>query len=98
MHFAIPVRMDDGNVRIFRGFRVQHNDARSPSQANRFHPQETVDTVRALNMWMTWSVRLSIFRWAAVKAASSATRTTYPLASRTDLRLGQINWPEMLDQ
>ncbi len=53
--FSIPVRMDDGGVRVFRGFRVQHNDARGPSKGGiRFHPQETVDTVRALAMWMTW--------------------------------------------
>jgi glutamate dehydrogenase len=53
--FTIPVRMDDGSVRIFRGFRVQHNDARGPSKGGiRFHPQETIDTVRALSMWMTW--------------------------------------------
>jgi glutamate dehydrogenase len=53
--FAIPVRMDDGNVRVFRGFRVQHNDARGPHKGGiRFHPQETIDTVRALAMWMTW--------------------------------------------
>ena len=53
--FAIPVRMDDGNVKIFRGFRVQHNDARGPGKGGiRFHPQETIDTVRALAMWMTW--------------------------------------------
>ncbi len=54
-HFAIPVKMDDGKVKVFRGFRVQHNDARGPSKGGiRFHPQETVDTVRALAMWMTW--------------------------------------------
>jgi glutamate dehydrogenase (NAD(P)+) len=54
-HFNIPVRMDDGSVRIFRGFRVQHNDARGPCKGGiRFHPQETVDTVRALATWMTW--------------------------------------------
>lgn len=54
-HFSIPVRMDDGGVRIFRGFRVQHNDARGPGKGGiRFHPQETADTVRALAMWMTW--------------------------------------------
>jgi len=55
MQFSIPVSMDDGNVRIFRGFRVQHNDARGPCKGGiRFHPQETMDTVRALSMWMTW--------------------------------------------
>jgi glutamate dehydrogenase (NAD(P)+) len=53
--FGIPVRMDDGRVQIFRGFRVQHNDARGPSKGGiRFHPQETLDTVRALATWMTW--------------------------------------------
>ncbi|MFH2052374.1 MAG: Glu/Leu/Phe/Val dehydrogenase [bacterium] len=54
-HFSIPVRMDDGETKVFRGFRVQHNDARGPSKGGiRFHPQETIDTVRALAMWMTW--------------------------------------------
>jgi len=54
-HFNIPVRMDDGTFQVFQGYRVQHNDARGPSKGGiRFHPQETVDTVRALSMWMTW--------------------------------------------
>lgn len=54
-HFSVPVRLDDGSVRVFRGFRVQHNDARGPGKGGiRFHPQETIDTVRALAMWMTW--------------------------------------------
>jgi len=53
--FSIPVRMDDGTVKVFRGFRVQHNDARGPCKGGiRFHPAETIDTVRALSMWMTW--------------------------------------------
>jgi glutamate dehydrogenase len=53
--FSIPVHMDDGTVRVFRGFRVQHNDARGPGKGGiRFHPQETINTVRALAMWMTW--------------------------------------------
>ena len=54
-HFLIPVRMDDGNIKIFKGFRIQHNDAKGPCKGGiRFHPQETADTVRALAMWMTW--------------------------------------------
>lgn len=54
-HFSIPVKMDDGTAKVFRGFRVQHNDARGPAKGGiRFHPQETVDTIRALSMWMTW--------------------------------------------
>jgi len=59
-HFSIPVRMDDGSVKIFRGFRVQHNDARGPAKGGiRFHPQETIDTVRALAMWMTWKTAVA---------------------------------------
>ncbi len=55
LHVTIPVRMDDGSVRVFKGFRVQHNDARGPCKGGiRFHPEETVDTVRALATWMTW--------------------------------------------
>ncbi len=54
-HFRIPVRMDDGSIRVFEGFRVQHNDARGPNKGGiRFHPAETFDTVRALGTWMTW--------------------------------------------
>ena len=53
--FSIPVRMDDGHVEVFRGFRAQHNDALGPCKGGiRFHPQETADTIRALSMWMTW--------------------------------------------
>jgi glutamate dehydrogenase (NAD(P)+) len=53
--FRIPVRMDDGTLRVFQGYRVQHNDARGPNKGGiRFHPAETLDTVRALATWMTW--------------------------------------------
>ncbi len=53
--FAIPVRMDSGSTQVFRGFRVQHSDARGPCKGGiRFHPQESLDTVRALAMWMSW--------------------------------------------
>ena len=59
-HFQIPVRMDDGEVKIFQGYRVQHNDARGPAKGGlRFHPQETIDTVRALSMWMTWKTAVA---------------------------------------
>ncbi|MDZ7372564.1 MAG: Glu/Leu/Phe/Val dehydrogenase [candidate division KSB1 bacterium] len=55
MIVTLTVRMDDGSVKIFRGYRVQYNDARGPTKGGlRFHPQETLDTVRALAAWMTW--------------------------------------------
>ena len=54
-HVTLPVRMDDGSIKVFRGFRVQYNDALGPTKGGlRFHPEETIDTVRALAAWMTW--------------------------------------------
>jgi glutamate dehydrogenase (NAD(P)+) len=58
-HVSIPVRMDDGSTRIFQGYRVQYNDALGPCKGGiRFHPEETIDTVRALAAWMTWKTSL----------------------------------------
>jgi glutamate dehydrogenase len=58
--FQIPVRMGDGTIRVFFGYRVQHSDARGPSKGGiRFHPSETLDTVRALSMWMTWKTAVA---------------------------------------
>lgn len=55
LHVTLPVRMDDGSTQVFRGFRVQYNDARGATKGGlRFHPDETIDTVRALAAWMTW--------------------------------------------
>ena len=55
LHVTLPVRMDDGTVEVFHGFRVQYNDSRGPTKGGiRFHPDETIDTVRALAAWMTW--------------------------------------------
>jgi glutamate dehydrogenase (NAD(P)+) len=54
-HVTLPVRMDDGTTKVFHGFRVQYNDSRGPTKGGiRFHPEETIDTVRALAAWMTW--------------------------------------------
>jgi len=53
--FVIPVPSSDGTVKIFKGFRVQHNDALGPCKGGiRFHPLETIDQIRALAMLMTW--------------------------------------------
>ena len=52
---SIPVRMDGGEVRVFEGYRVQHNIARGPAKGGiRFHPGVTLDEVKALASWMTW--------------------------------------------
>lgn len=53
--FTIPVKMDNGTTKIFHGYRVQYNDACGPTKGGlRWHPDETMDTVRALSAWMTW--------------------------------------------
>ncbi|MBU2565302.1 MAG: Glu/Leu/Phe/Val dehydrogenase [Candidatus Thermoplasmatota archaeon] len=55
LEVSFPVRMDNGETKIFKGFRVQYNDARGPTKGGiRFHPDETIDTVKALAAWMTW--------------------------------------------
>ncbi|MEI7831750.1 MAG: Glu/Leu/Phe/Val dehydrogenase [bacterium] len=55
LQVSIPVKMDDGSTTVFQGFRVQYNDACGPTKGGiRFHPEETIDTVRALSAWMTW--------------------------------------------
>ncbi len=58
--FQLPVRMDDGTIKVFFGFRVQHNDARGPGKGGiRFAANETQDTVRALATWMTWKTAVA---------------------------------------
>ncbi len=55
LHVTLAVKMDDGVTKVFKGFRVQYNDARGATKGGiRFHPDETIDTVRALAAWMTW--------------------------------------------
>jgi len=59
LQVSIPVRMDDGTTKTFTGFRVQYNDALGPTKGGlRFHPDETIDTVKALAAWMTWKTAI----------------------------------------
>src|SRR5215211_3984848 len=52
---TFPVRLDDGQIQVFTGFRIQHNITRGPAKGGiRYHPQVDIDEVRALAMWMTW--------------------------------------------
>ncbi len=65
---SIPVRMRDGNVKMFTGFRVLYNDARGPGKGGiRYHPQESVDTVKALSAWMTWKCALANIPFGGAK-------------------------------
>ena len=59
LHVSLPVRMDDGHIETFRGFRVQYNYALGPMKGGiRFHPDETIDTIRGLAALMTWKCAL----------------------------------------
>ena len=68
LRFTLPVRMDNGKVKTFQGFRVQYNDARGPTKGGiRFHPEETIDTVRALAAWMTWKCAVANIPYGGAK-------------------------------
>src|SRR5579885_2760300 len=55
MEVSIPIKLDNGQVKVFSGFRVQHNTARGPAKGGvRYHPNLSLDEVRALASWMTW--------------------------------------------
>jgi glutamate dehydrogenase/leucine dehydrogenase len=57
---SVPTRMDNGEIAVFTGFRSQHNDARGPYKGGiRYHPQVTIDEVKALSMWMTWKCAIA---------------------------------------
>lgn len=57
---SIPTRMDDGSIKVFTGYRSQHNDARGPHKGGiRYHPDVTLDEVKALSMWMTWKCAIA---------------------------------------
>jgi len=55
MTINVPVRMDNGKIKVFRAYRSQYNDARGPTKGGiRFHPNVTLEEVMALSAWMTW--------------------------------------------
>ena len=64
----IPLKMDDGKTEVFTGFRVLYNNARGPGKGGiRFHPQETLETVKALGAWMTWKCALAGIQFGGAK-------------------------------
>ena len=63
-----PVRMDDGTIRVFTGYRVQHNLTRGPAKGGiRYHPQVSLDEVKALSMWMTWKCAVTNLPYGGAK-------------------------------
>ena len=64
----LPVKMDDGGVKVFTGYRVQYNDARGPSKGGiRYHPNVTLDEVKALACWMTWKCSIADIPFGGAK-------------------------------
>jgi glutamate dehydrogenase len=90
--FQIPVRMDDGSIRVFSGYRVQHNDARGPAKGGiRFHPSETLDTVRALAMWMTWKTAVADIPLGGGKGGVPVDSATLTISEKEKLCRGWID-------
>jgi glutamate dehydrogenase (NAD(P)+) len=59
LYVSLPIHMDDGSIKVFKGFRVQYNEALGPAKGGiRFHPDETMETIRALAALMTWKCAL----------------------------------------
>ncbi len=90
--FMIPVRMDNESIRVFFGYRVQHNDARGPSKGGiRFHPSETLDTVRALAMWMTWKCAVADIPLGGGKGGVAVDPATLSITEQEHLCRGWID-------
>ncbi len=90
--FQIPVRMDDGSISVFFGYRVQHNDARGPAKGGiRFHPSETLDTIRALAMWMTWKCAVADIPLGGGKGGVAVDPATLSVGEQERLCRGWID-------
>jgi glutamate dehydrogenase (NAD(P)+) len=90
--FQVPVRMDDGTLRVFTGFRVQHSDVRGPAKGGiRFHPAETIDTVRALAMWMTWKTSVADIPLGGGKGGVPVDPSTLSVTEKEKLVRGWVD-------
>ncbi|MEX1071213.1 MAG: Glu/Leu/Phe/Val dehydrogenase [Anaerolineales bacterium] len=90
--FQIPVRMDDGSLQVFFGYRVQHNDARGPTKGGiRFHSSETMDTVRALAMWMTWKCAVADIPLGGAKGGVAVDSASLSVSEKEKLCRGWID-------
>jgi glutamate dehydrogenase (NAD(P)+) len=83
--------MEDGSLKVFQGFRVQHNDARGPNKGGiRFHPAETMDTVRALGTWMTWKCAVADIPLGGGKGGIIVDPSTLTVREKEDLCRGWV--------
>ena len=89
--FTIPLKMDDGSTRIFKGYRVQYNNARGPTKGGlRWHPDETIDTVRALAAWMTWKTAVVDIPLGGAKGGITCNPKELSLTERERLARGYM--------
>jgi len=89
--FRIPVRLDDGSLKVFQGFRVQHNDARGPNKGGiRFAANETLDDVRALATWMTWKCAVADIPLGGGKGGVIVDPSTLTLNEKEELCRGWV--------
>ncbi len=102
LHITLSIRMDNGSSRVFKGFRVQYNDSRGPTKGGiRFHPDETIDTVKALAAWMTWKcavvdIPLGGGKGGVICNPKELSTTELERLSRAYIRqVGRIIGPEM---
>ena len=90
--FQISVHMDDGSNRVLLGYRVQHNDARGPCKGGiRFHPNETIDTVRALAMWMTWKCAVADIPLGGAKGGAAFDPSTLSVGEKERVCRGWVD-------
>lgn len=81
-----PVQMDDGSVRVFTGYRVQHNTARGPAKGGiRYHPDVGIDEVKALAMWMTWKCAVANLPYGGAKGGVTVDPKTLSLTELENL-------------
>ncbi len=87
----IPVKMREGKTKVFTGFRVLYNDARGPGKGGiRFHPQENLNTVKALSAWMTWKCSLANIPFGGAKGGVICDTKSMNAAELENLSRGYI--------
>src|SRR6202041_991825 len=77
LEVSIPTKMDNGQIKVFEGYRVQHNVTRGPAKGGlRFHPATDIDEVKALAMWMTWKCALANLPYGGAKGGVAVDPST----------------------
>ncbi len=92
LEVSIPVKMDDGSTKVFKGFRSQHNDAVGPTKGGiRFHPNVTIDEVKALSIWMTFKCSVTGIPYGGGKGGIIVDPSTLSIGELERLSRGYID-------